>query len=91
MVRERVADLLAEKCFRRSVGLGDGGPVPLGVGGQDRAEMLQGYGPCFPGESKSEQVRYLNIYEDDQLDEAQLEAWIGQAAALPGWDGSSTL
>lgn len=41
--------------------------------------------PLPPGESKQQQVRYLDIYEDDRLDEAQLAKWIRQAAALPGW------
>jgi len=30
-------------------------------------------------------VRYLDIHEDDQLDETQLATWLQQAAALPGW------
>lgn len=37
------------------------------------------------GTSKSGQGRWLDIYEGDELDEAQLTDWIGQAAALPGW------
>ena len=41
--------------------------------------------PVPPGASKDEHVRYLDIHEDDGLDEAQLAAWIEQAAALPGW------
>ena len=41
--------------------------------------------PVPPGESKQKEVRYLDIHEDDQLDEAQLATWIRQAAALPGW------
>jgi len=41
--------------------------------------------PVPPGESKHEEVRYLDIHEDDELDEAQLATWIRQAAALPGW------
>lgn len=41
--------------------------------------------PVPPGESKHEEVRYLDIHEDDRLDEAQLATWIRQAAALPGW------
>ena len=41
--------------------------------------------PVPPGESKHKDVRYLNIREDDQLDEAQMADWIRQAAALPGW------
>jgi hypothetical protein len=41
--------------------------------------------PVPPGESKDENVRYLDIYEHDQLDEAQLTSWIRQAADIPGW------
>ncbi|MFH1811749.1 MAG: DUF1801 domain-containing protein [Pseudomonadota bacterium] len=41
--------------------------------------------PVPPGESKQEQVRYLDVREGDQLDEAQLARWVKQAAALPGW------
>jgi hypothetical protein len=41
--------------------------------------------PAPPGESKQKEVRYLDIHEDDPLDEAQMAAWIKQAAALPGW------
>ena len=44
--------------------------------------------PAPPGESKDENVRYLNIYEDDQFDEAQFAAWVKQASQLPGWGGS---
>jgi hypothetical protein len=41
--------------------------------------------PAPPGESKHPEVRYLDIHEGDQLDEAQMAAWVKQAAALPGW------
>jgi hypothetical protein len=41
--------------------------------------------PVPPGESKHEEVRYLDIREDDELDEAQMATWIRQAASLPGW------
>jgi hypothetical protein len=41
--------------------------------------------PVPPGESKHKQVRYLDIREDEPLDEKQLAAWIRQASALPGW------
>ena len=41
--------------------------------------------PVPPGESKHKEVRYLDIHEDDQLDEAQMATWVKQAAALPGW------
>src|SRR5947209_16242659 len=40
--------------------------------------------PVPPGESKQKEVRYLDIHEDDQLDEAQLAAWVKQASQLPG-------
>jgi hypothetical protein len=40
--------------------------------------------PVPPGESKSKDTRYLDIHEDDQLDEAQLAAWVKQASSLPG-------
>ena len=41
--------------------------------------------PVPPGESTSKQTRYLDIHEDDELDEDQTASWIRQAAALPGW------
>ena len=41
--------------------------------------------PLPPGESTQKEVRYLHVYEDDPLDEAQVATWIRQAAALPGW------
>jgi hypothetical protein len=41
--------------------------------------------PVPPGESRHKEVRYLDIHEDDQFDEAQLATWIRQAAALQGW------
>ena len=37
------------------------------------------------GTAKSKEVRWIDIYEDDGLDEAQMTSWIEQAAALPGW------
>jgi hypothetical protein len=40
--------------------------------------------PVPPGESKHKEVRYLDIYEDDEFDDAQFTAWVKQAAALPG-------
>jgi hypothetical protein len=41
--------------------------------------------PVPPGTSKQKEVRYLDIHEDDELDEAQFASWVKQAAALPGW------
>ncbi len=40
--------------------------------------------PLPPGESKQKDVRYLDIHEGDQLDEAQFAAWLKQASQLPG-------
>ncbi len=40
--------------------------------------------PLPPGESRQGEVRYLDIYEGDQLDEAQFSAWVKQASQLPG-------
>ncbi|MDG5486646.1 DUF1801 domain-containing protein [Mycolicibacterium gadium] len=40
--------------------------------------------PIPPKASKHDEVRYLDIREDDELDEAQLRSWIEQAADLPG-------
>src|SRR6266487_5818862 len=40
--------------------------------------------PVPPGKSKSKDTRTLDIHEDDQLDEAQLAAWVKQASLLPG-------
>jgi hypothetical protein len=41
--------------------------------------------PMPPGESKQKNVRYLDVREDDPIDEEQLASWIRQAAELPGW------
>jgi hypothetical protein len=40
--------------------------------------------PVPPGESRNKDTRYLDIGEDDQLDETQLAAWVKQASLLPG-------
>lgn len=40
--------------------------------------------PLPPGESKQKEVRYLDIHEDDEIDEAQFAAWVKQASDLPG-------
>ncbi len=40
--------------------------------------------PMPPGESKTKEARYLDIREDDELDEAQFAAWVKQASRLPG-------
>jgi len=41
--------------------------------------------PLPPGESKVKDVRYLDIHEDDQLDDGLVSSWIRQASELPGW------
>jgi hypothetical protein len=39
--------------------------------------------PLPPGESKSDDIRYLDIHEADNLDEAQMASWIRQAGLHP--------
>ena len=41
--------------------------------------------PMPPGESKTEETRYLDIHEHDALDEEQIADWVRQASQLPGW------
>jgi hypothetical protein len=41
--------------------------------------------PLPPGESKQKDVRYLDIHEDEEIDEAALANWIRQTSELPGW------
>jgi hypothetical protein len=40
--------------------------------------------PVPPGASKHPEVRYVDIREDDEIDEAQLADWVTQASQLPG-------
>lgn len=40
--------------------------------------------PIPPGKSKQKEVRYLDIHEDDKLDESQFASWAKQASQLPG-------
>ena len=42
--------------------------------------------PVPPGSGKDPDSRWVDIYEG-QLNEAQLETWVRQSAALPGWQG----
>lgn len=39
--------------------------------------------PLPPGESKQKEVRYLDIHEDEALDEAQFTDWVKQASQFP--------
>src|SRR5262245_65450061 len=41
--------------------------------------------PHPPGASKHPEVRYLDIHEDEPLDEPLVASWIKQASELPGW------
>ncbi len=40
--------------------------------------------PVPPGQSKQQHVRYLDIHENDDLDEEQFADWVKQASRLPG-------
>lgn len=40
--------------------------------------------PVPPSTSKQKEVRYLDIYEHDELDEVQFSSWVKQASQLPG-------
>jgi hypothetical protein len=40
--------------------------------------------PVPPGPSKQKEVRYLDIREDEKLDEKQFANWVKQASQLPG-------
>jgi len=40
--------------------------------------------PLPPGTSKQALVRYLDVYKDTELDEAQFADWVKQASLLPG-------
>lgn len=40
--------------------------------------------PVPPKTSRHPEVRYFDIYEDDELDEQQVVSWIDQASKLPG-------
>jgi len=46
--------------------------------------------PEPPGSGKDPDARWLDIHEDG-FDEEQMEEWVRQSAALPGWDGFDTL
>lgn len=38
-----------------------------------------------PGTSRQKEERYLDILENEKLDEKRFMAWVRQAALLPGW------
>jgi hypothetical protein len=41
--------------------------------------------PVPPGPGKDKNMRYLDVHESDEIDEAQFGKWVKQAAALRGW------
>jgi len=41
--------------------------------------------PVPPGTSRHKEVRYLDIRQNDELDEKVLASWIRQASKTPGW------
>ena len=58
-----------------------GRPVP----GYQAIVVDEAMRPLPPGASKHKDVRYLDIREDDRLDDARLARWVRQASRLPGW------
>jgi len=40
--------------------------------------------PLPPGESRHKEVRYLDVRENEETDEAQFADWVKQASRLPG-------
>jgi hypothetical protein len=40
--------------------------------------------PIPPGGSRQKEVRYLDIHEDEEIDEARFASWVKQASKLPG-------
>ena len=40
--------------------------------------------PLPPGESKQKEVRYIDLHEHDDVDDAQFVDWVKQASRLPG-------
>ena len=40
--------------------------------------------PLPPGQSTQDEVRYLDVHQDDDLGDAQFTDWVKQASALPG-------
>jgi hypothetical protein len=46
--------------------------------------VRRGDRPLPPGSSKVKGTRYVDIREDNELDEAQFANWVKLAAVLPG-------
>ena len=51
-----------------------------------KAAFMQGasLAPMPPGTSKQKHVRYLDIHQNDEIDETQFADWVKQASLLPG-------
>lgn len=51
-----------------------------------QVQLLKGTSldPVPPKPSKHDEVRYLDVREGDELDEALLRSWVEQSARLPG-------
>lgn len=68
--------------------LSGGNPqIPEGDGdGPVQLQFLRGTSldPVPPKASKHPELRYLDIHEDDELDDVLLTSWIRQASELPG-------
>lgn len=47
--------------------------------------------PPPPGASKAVGVRYLDLFEGDEVATPQLTKWVKASASIPGWDGVSDL
>ncbi len=41
--------------------------------------------PLPPGESRDKKMRYLDIHENEKLDQKVVASWFRQASKLPGW------
>ncbi|MFN6053552.1 MAG: hypothetical protein ACK47R_22210 [Planctomycetia bacterium] len=42
--------------------------------------------PVLPGGTpKSKEARWIDIYQNDSIQDEQFASWLKQAAALPGW------
>lgn len=51
-----------------------------------QVQLLKGTSldPVPPKASKHDEIRYLDVHEDDELDEPLLRSWFEQSARLPG-------
>ena len=71
-------------CLARSCGERGGRDRGAAREGRPSVGRARGQETRAERESKQKEVRYLDIHEDDPLDEAQFAAWVKQASQLPG-------